>query len=237
MSEPKKTSGNWQPAKGPAINAPPVVLVLIGVLVAVHVALQFGGDSWQNFTVQYFSLIPARFTKPGFSMLPGSQIWSLLSYGFLHADWMHLLFNCLWLLVFGTPAARYLGTARFLLLCAVATVVGGLASLMLHWGQVVFVLGASAAVSGLLAAAIPIMYGRRVPGGWRPLSLRELLRDRRALMFMGIWLVVTLASGATGWTGNSFLTESGIAWEAHLGGFLGGIAGFYALAQRTVQAK
>ena len=53
---------------------------------------------------------------------------------------------------------------------------------------------------------------------------------------MGIWLVVTLASGAAGWTGNSFMAEGGIAWEAHLGGFIAGLAGFYALAARAVRA-
>ncbi len=237
MSDPRANSNNWRATTAPAFNAPVIVLVLIGVLVAIHAALQFGGDSWQTESLFVFALIPARFTGVSFPMLHGSQYWSLLTYGFLHADWMHLLFNSLWLLVFGTPVARYLGNWRFLLLCLMATVAGGLASLALHWGQVVFVLGASAAVSGLLAAAIPIMYGRRVAGGLRPLSLRELLIDRKALLFMAIWLVVTLASGASGWTGNSFVPEGGIAWEAHLGGFFAGIAGFYALVRRSVQAK
>ena len=236
LSDTRNNKNNWQTGTAPMFNAPPAVLAMIGVLIAVHVALQLAGESWQAWTLQAFALIPARFTKPGFPMPAGSEYWSLITYGFLHADWMHLTFNCLWLMVFGTPVARYLGNPRFLLLSAIATVAGGLASLALHWGTVVFVLGASAAVSGLLAAAIPIMYGRRVAGGWRPLGPVELLQSRKALLFMGIWLVVTLASGATGWTGNSFVADSGIAWEAHLGGFLGGLAAFYALARRAVQS-
>jgi membrane associated rhomboid family serine protease len=152
----------------------------------------------------------------------------------LHGDWMHLLFNSLWLLVFGTPVARYLGSLRFFVLSLVAGIVGGLSSLLLHWGQDLFVIGASGAVSGLLAAAIPIMYGRRVPGGARPLSFGELVTSSRALMFTAIWLGLTLVSGASGWTGNSFAADSGIAWEAHIGGFIGGLAAFYALAPRRV---
>ena len=54
-------------------------------------------------------------------------------------------------------------------------------------------------------------------------------------MFTAIWLGLTLVSGATGWTGNGFVAESGIAWEAHIGGFIGGLAGFYALARRAVR--
>lgn len=208
---------------------PGIVLALIAVLLAIHGLLQFGGESWQTESLFIFSLIPARFTSADFPMIAGSQFWSLLTYSFLHGDWMHVLFNCLWMLVFGTPAARFLGAGRFLLLCAISTVAGGLASLALHWGQVVFVLGASGAVSGLLAAAIPVMYGHRVPGGVVPLGPSELVTNRNALLFMAVWLVITLVSGATGWTGNSFVRESGIAWEAHLGGFLGGLAGFYVL--------
>ncbi len=237
MNNPQTDSGNWPKASAPVFNAPVIVLVLIGVLVAIHAALQFGGGSWQTEALFLFALIPARFTAAAIPMLQGSQYWSLLTYGFLHAGWMHLGFNSLWLLVFGTPAARYLGTWRFLLLCALSTIAGGLASLALHWGERVFVLGASAAVSGLLAAAIPVMYGHRMASGTRPLGFRELLSERRALMFMGIWLLLTLATGAAGWTDNSFVSESGIAWEAHLGGFLGGLAGFYALARRSVQAR
>ena len=48
------------------------------------------------------------------------------------------------------------------------------------------------------------------------------------LIFMAIWLGVTLASGATGWTGNSFVEEGGIAWEAHLGGYFFGLLAFAA---------
>jgi membrane associated rhomboid family serine protease len=168
-------------------------------------------------------------------MLQGSQYWSLATYMLLHGDWMHLGFNCIWLLIFGTPVARYLGSLRFLALCLISGVIGGLASLLLHWGQELFVIGASGAVSGLLAAAIPIMYGRKVWGGARPLTFGEFLTNPRALMFTAVWLALTLFSGAAGWTGNSFMAEGGIAWEAHVGGFVGGLLAFYALAPRTVR--
>lgn len=238
LTDPQTPSGNWTEAKPPpAFNAPAAVLVVIALLVAVHVVLAWLGEDWRIWSLFGLSIIPARFTDPLFPTLEGSQYWSLVTYMLLHGDWVHLVFNCLWLLVFGTPVARYLGSGRFLLLCLIAGVAGGLASLALHWGSEIFVIGASGAVSGLLAAAIPIMYGRRVLGGARPLSFGELVTNPRALMFTAIWLVLTLASGATGWTGNSFLEESGIAWEAHLGGFIGGLAGFYALAPRGVQKR
>ncbi|MFM8746606.1 MAG: rhomboid family intramembrane serine protease [Aestuariivirga sp.] len=219
-------------ASPPIFNVPAAVKAVISALVAVQIILQLGGEAWIDWAFDGFALIPARWTLPGYPMLPGSEYWSLVTYMFLHGDWMHLTFNSLWLLIFGTPAARYLGTARFLLLCLASGVAGGLASLLLHWGENILVIGASGAVSGLLAAAIPIMYGWRLPGGAVPLPPRDLLSHPRALMFMLVWLAITLFSGGVGWTGQSFLTETAIAWEAHIGGFVGGLFAFYAIAPR-----
>jgi membrane associated rhomboid family serine protease len=238
VSEHHPPRGNWAPAKPPpAFNAPAAVVAVIAVLVAVHVGLWLLGEDWEVWSLYALSLIPARFTVPGYPMLPGSQYWSLVTYMLLHGDWMHLLFNCLWLLIFGTPVARYLGSSKFLLLCLVAGIIGGLCSLFLHWGQPIIVIGASGAVSGLIGAAIPLMYGVRLPGGGgRPLSLPEFLRSGKALGFSLVWLALTLFSGGTGWTGNSFLAESSIAWEAHIGGFIGGLLAFYVLAPRVQRA-
>ena len=235
LSEQQPPAGNWKAPQreAPVFNAPAAVLIVITVLVAVHVALALLGESWQVWAYYALALIPVRWTDPTYPMLQGSQYWSLATYMLLHADWMHLLFNSLWLLIFGTPVARYLGSWRFLVLCLIAGVIGGLASLVLHWGEEILVIGASGAVSGLLAAAIPLMYGKRVHGGGRPLSFTEFLTSPRALLFTAVWLGLTLFSGAAGWTGNSFMAEGGIAWEAHVGGFLGGLLAFYLLAQRT----
>lgn len=226
--------GNWAPPKPPpAINAPAAVLAVIAVLVAIHVGLWLLGTDWQVWSIYALALIPARFTVAGYPMIPGSQYWSLATYMLLHGDWMHILFNSIWLLIFGTPVARYLGSAKFLAICLVSGVIGGLSSLTLHWGQEVIVVGASGAVMGLMGAALPIMYAIRLPGGGgRPLTFPELLRNRRALLFTAVLLALTLFSGGTSWTGNSFLSESSIAWEAHIGGFIGGLLAFYVLAPR-----
>ena len=238
MSEQHPPRGNWAPAKPPpAFNVPGVVAAVIAVLVAIHVGLWVLGQDWQVWSLYALSLIPARFTVPGYPMPQGAQFWSLATYMLLHGSWTHLVFNCIWLLIFGTPVARYLGSAKFLLLTLVSGVAGGLCSLLLHWGQETIIVGASGGVMSLMGAAIPLMYGERLPhGGWRPSSLPELLRNRRALVFTGVVLAITLFSGGTGWTGNDFLAESSIAWEAHIGGFLAGIFAFYVLAPRVHHA-
>ena len=220
-------------AKEPFFRAPKVVLILIAVLVCVHVAIQLAGEDWQVWSLYAFSFIPARISGDApFPAIWGSQVWSFVTYGFLHADMMHLFFNSLWLLVFGSVVARRLGTFKFLVLACVSTIMGAVATLLTHWGEVAIVIGASGAVSGFMAAAIPLMYGAGLRLGdtyrmdiatVRPLRPLEILTNRRAFIFTLIWIAVTLFSGASGWTGASFMEEGRIAWEAHLGGFVAGL--------------
>lgn len=205
--------------------------MFVAILVLIHGLLQYAGESWQVWSLYALAFIPARFTDAAFPLIAGSEAWSFLTYAFLHGDWMHLVFNCLWLLIFGTVVARYLGAARFLLLAIISAIFGAGTTLALHWGEAIVMIGASGAVSGLMAAAVPIMYGSVAP-----LSPAALLIHRRALIFTAVWLVITLFSGATGFTGNSFMGAGAIAWEAHIGGFVAGLLAFYLLQKRGVHS-
>jgi membrane associated rhomboid family serine protease len=227
------------PQREPFLRLPPVVTAVIGVLIVIQLLIDTGGEQWDLWAQYAFAFIPARISGSApYPAIPGSQVWGFLTYAFLHGGWEHLLLNCLWYAIFGAVVARRLGALRFLALSAVSAIAGAFATLIVNWGQGAIMVGASAAVSGVIAAAIPIMYGRRFNGGGdgtsglsgvRPLAPGELFKDRRAMFFMIFWLVITLFSGATGWTGSSFVEEFKIAWEAHLGGFLAGLVCFYVI--------
>jgi membrane associated rhomboid family serine protease len=224
-------------------NAPAPVLWLIGSLAAIHGARVLAGDDWYVWSAIAFAFVPGQISGALAPLLPGAPVWSFLSHAFLHGDWMHLLFNCLWLLVFGTAVQRRMGTWRMLSLSGAAAISGALATLFFHWGEQILLIGASGAISGLLAAAIPVMYGRGTRAG-RPfranvsdvVALRplELLTTRPALIFLLVWLAVTLVSGSSGLMAPG--EARNIAWEAHIGGFLGGLAVFYALDRQPSQA-
>jgi membrane associated rhomboid family serine protease len=232
-----------RPADQPAINVPSVVLAVIAVLVAIHVGLWLLGESWQTWAIYALSFIPVRLG--GGEAIPypqGAQIWSFLTYAFLHADKYHLGSNCIWLLIFSTPVARRLGARRYLALLAGSAVAGAAAMLAVYWGQFLIVIGASAAVSATLGAAIPIIFapGFRMGASHlvdyehlQVLRPRQLLQNSRALGFAAVFLAATLLTGASmAMTGTAFLEERNIAWEAHLGGFMAGLILFYLLDKK-----
>lgn len=229
------------------INLPTVVLVFIGVLAAIHLGLQFikpVDRTWVEFA---FAFNPARFGATPFPQISGSAYWSMLTYGFLHSDWIHLASNSLWLAIFSKPVATWLGTWRYLVILVSSVIAGAVAGLIVHWGQNLAMVGASAGVSGILAAAIPVMYGTtdRKPGEpeglfyrFRPLTLREMFTNQRALTFTIMWLGLTMITATSQYmTGTAFLEERVIAWEAHLGGFVMGLIAFYILNRKTISPQ
>jgi membrane associated rhomboid family serine protease len=242
MSDEVSTTG--QP---PMFNVPRVVGALILILVVIHALRSFGGGEVEVWSIYAFSFSPERFlSETSLAQLPGSKWWSFLTSGLIHVNWLHLAFNCFWLLIFGTPVARVLGAGRFMLLAAIATIAGCAAVLIAHWGERLFLLGASGGVSGLTAAAIPIMYG----AGQNPLtrnvshalSLPNYVNNVRALTFTVVWFALQIipqwASGTSSLvTGTAFLDERPIAWEAHLGGFIAGLVMFFVLRRQMLSAR
>lgn len=217
----------------PAINLPRAVWVLIAVLVGIQFVLEWGGEHWQAFAVYTFAFIPARLGLAYFPQPPGAAVWSFLTYGFLHANWTHVLSNSLWLAVFSKPVQARLGNLRYLILLALSIIAGAGATLVLHWGEPLQLVGISGGVSGLLAAAIPLMYGHHEPaphGRLRPLRPLEILKDSRALTFSLMWIVLTAVTATSQFiTTDALIPRNVVAWEAHVGGFIIGLIAFYAL--------
>lgn len=224
-------------------NLPHIVVAIIATLVVIQVTIQLGGEQFQIWTHAVFAFNPARFGIEPINQLKGSAYWSMLTYGLLHADWVHLSFNSLWLVIFSKPVVLRLGNLRFLILLAGAIVAGALASLIVHWGEFLVMVGISAGVSGVMAAAIPIIYA---PGGhWgmtspkhmaliKPLSPMGIITNQTAIGFTLMWLVLTTFTATTQYfTGTAFLEERVIAWEAHLGGFIMGFILFYLLDRKN----
>jgi len=222
----------------PIFNVPPVVLATIAVLVLVHaLRMLVMTDAEDVRFLLTFAFIPARYDiNPVVDSLPGgfgADIWTFFTYAFIHADLLHIGLNLAWLLPFGTALARRFGAWRYTLFMLVVAAAGALAHLLSHPGAMVPMIGASAAISGAMAAAMRFVFQRGGPlEAWRgeigddayrvaAVPLGATLRDPRFLAFLAVWIGLNALFGL----GTVSIGEAGqeIAWQAHIGGFFAGL--------------
>ncbi len=226
----------------PIFNVPPVVIATVAVLLAVHAVRMLVLSDRQD--IQFllaFAFIPARYGGSAVGSLPGgfgANLWTFFTYAFIHADLVHIGLNLAWLLPFGTALARRFGSWRFILFMLATAAAGAFAHLLSHPGEMVPMIGASAAISGAMAAAMRFVLQQGGPLVRRSesdaerfhlpaASLSATLRDPRFLIFLGVWIGLNALFGL----GTiSLAGEDGqeIAWQAHIGGFLAGLLLFNA---------
>lgn len=202
------------PPREPFLHAPASVLWLIAILVVAHVVRILLPIDLSMSILDTFSFTPYAYAH-------GAPIVSLVvpfvSHIFLHADFVHLGANCLWLLVFGPVVARRLGTLLFYVFFLLTGILGAATYLAVNWGSVGGVIGASGAIAGLMGAAI-----RMFPWPGQPSAgaLAPLL-SRQVLMFTAFWFVTNLLLALTGFGAPGEMHE--IAWQVHLGGYMAGL--------------
>lgn len=213
----------------PALNIPPVIVVLVVLLVGIHFVFENLLGVSQRITVLLdFAFIPERYDGVDFGVpvMAGAKVWSFLTYAFLHADWAHLITNVVWMVAFGSPLARRFGAMRFLLFSAICAIAGAALHLAGNLHDAVPVVGASAAISGQMAGASrfvfnnPRGFGAGLSADEAPASsLIGMFTDRRILIFLGVWFGLNLLFGL----GFGLGADMTVAWEAHIGGFLAGL--------------
>ena len=223
------------PPREPILTLPGALTAYILLLAVIHLRELLPPDL-ENWTIDVFGFIPKRYDSTllaiDFPGGEGAKAWTFVTYSLLHANLGHIGFNVLWLLPFGSALARRFGTIRFFVFMAVTAAAGALAHLVTHEHAVAPMIGASASVSGTMAAAIRFAFVRgsflsfnrgdaeaaaRVPA----LSLTRALRDGRVLGFLAVWFGVNIIFGV----GSIAIGADGasVAWQAHIGGFLAGL--------------
>ena len=218
------------------LNVPPVVTLTIAVMVIVHAIRTLVLSPADDMrALLLFSFIPARYDEAIGVTAPGgwgAEIWTFVSYAFLHGDLTHLIVNSVWLLAFGSAVARRFGALRTMVFFLVTAAAGAAAHLVTNPGDYSPVVGASASISGFMAAAIRFVFQAGGPlGVFRAEASRAYLtpaapltvtlRDPRVLAFLGVWFGLNILFGL----GSVSLTDEqqSIAWQAHIGGFVAGL--------------
>lgn len=171
-----------------------------------------------------FGLVPVRFdaTDP-------SSILTIFTSMFLHGGWLHLINNLWALYIFGDNVEDRMGSVRYLVFYLLCGAIAGLAQLLINSEQSVPGIGASGAIAGVLAAYLVLFPRARV------ITLVLLFffltfTEIPALLYLGVWFLIQLFSGLM--TLGAPSNIGGIAYWAHIGGFLAGLFLVFPFARR-----
>jgi membrane associated rhomboid family serine protease len=184
-------------------------LIALNVLVFVY-ELALPGLALQHFVATY-AVVPAWFWWP-----------SLVSSQFLHSGWMHILWNMVYLWIFGDNVEDHLGHLGYLVFYLGAGVAAGLLQLLFNPFSAVPMLGASGAIAAVMGAYFVLYPQSRVLTAIFILFFFDLV-EIPALFFLGIWFLIQLVSGV-GSLGVANAAGGGTAFWAHIGGFIVGAA-------------
>jgi membrane associated rhomboid family serine protease len=199
-------------------NYPVINTFLISVNVLFFFLQLMQGPAQTQFIITY-GLVPARYSVPAIAahFRLSQQILALITFMFLHGGFWHLLANMWSLYIFGDNVEDRLGSLRYLFFYLLCGWVSGLFHLFTNWHSQIPTIGASGAIAGVMGAYL-LLYPRSKILTLIPIFFIPYFIEVPAFFFLGFWFLMQFL-GAAGSRGQG----GGIAWWAHVGGFVGGI--------------
>ena len=200
----------------------PVVVVAIIVINVVAFLWELSlGPGQLDAAIEVLGFVPRRFfgwEQAGGAPLDPWRFLPLLTANFLHGGWLHIIGNMWFLGVFGDNVEDRLGHLRFVifyLLCGAASM---LIQGLVVPGSRVPAIGASGAIAGVLGAYLVLYPSARV----RTLVFIFIV-DLPAVVFLGVWFLTQLMNGSASLSPTAAEAAAGVAWWAHIGGFVVGM--------------
>jgi membrane associated rhomboid family serine protease len=180
---------------------------LIAINVLIFVIELMNGDTF----IGKWAFVPSRFLAN-----PSGDFLTLFTSMFMHVGWVHLGGNMLYLWIFGDNVEDSFGHGKFLLFYLICGLAATFAQLIFNAGSTIPNLGASGAIAGVLGAYIILF-----PGGKIRVLQGQGVMQVSALIVIGLWIVLQFFSGIGSIV--STADTGGVAYMAHIGGFLAGI--------------
>lgn len=166
-----------------------------------------------------FGIVPVKYSNPLFStaLSPFEMVFPFFTSMFLHGGFLHILGNMWFLYIFGDNVEDRLGHARYIFFYILSGIAAGLIHLFTNWHSSIPTIGASGAIAGVMGAYFLLHPKARVLT-IIPIFFFIQFVEIPAYLFLGIWFFFQLLSATA--TGGPY---GGIAWWAHIGGFVSGI--------------
>ena len=164
---------------------------------------------------------------PGDFLIP-----TLLTSMFLHGGWMHFIGNMLYLWIFGDNVEDQFGHGRFFVFYLLCGAGAALAHIFMNPGSLVPTIGASGAIAGVMGAYF-VLYPRSRILALVPLFIFWEVLEVPAILFLGLWFVMQFFSGVGSIAAGAGVEAGGVAFWAHVAGFVAGMAGVVVFKRRT----
>lgn len=205
------------------------LLVIVNVLVFVLIELPLS-QSGLNRLISIYGLSPnlcaapilkdlSTTTIPGLGVLFQGCAIPLITSMFLHGGWLHIIGNMWVLIIFGDNVEDRMGSIGFLLFYLICGIVSGLTQAFIAPTSQVPAIGASGAIAGVLAAYM-VLFPRARVVTFIPLFILPWFVNIPALVFIAIWFLLQFFSGVAAL---GMATSGGVAYWAHVGGFISGL--------------
>lgn len=225
MEEARKAAP--KPDSEPVFNVPPATKYLSGLLVLIHVIMEFLPLPLKEQVLQIGAFLPQLyFTDMPLGPLDRvAAVVGPFAHMLLHGGWLHLAMNVFTLMAFGAGLEKEIGGKKFLLIFVLTGLAGAFTHLsyiaLFHPNDLSPLVGASGGISGLFGGVLMMAHGRGLMGeGYSKL-----------LPFIGIWILISLFFGIFGMPG----TGAAIAWTTHIGGFIAGLLLYRPIAKMNMR--
>jgi membrane associated rhomboid family serine protease len=190
--------------------------VATGTIIALNVLIFLYQASMPQYDlaefVERWGIVPDNIT---------GHVYTLLSAMFLHGGWMHLLGNMLFLWVFGRNVEDLIGSGRFVVFYLLVGLASGAVQIITNPYSRIPTIGASGAIAGVMGAYL-IKFPRARIVTLVPIVIFITTMEIPAALMLVWWFIIQLASGF-GSLGERDYTGGGVAWFAHVGGFVAGM--------------
>jgi membrane associated rhomboid family serine protease len=218
----------------PSRGIPYVNYALIGANVLAFLFELSLGHNLQSF-IQVFGLVPHRVITIA-TQYPSMLLWAALTFLtsiFLHGGWLHLLGNMLFLYIFGDNVEGAFGHVRYLVFYLVCGLAASLTQLVLNPSSAAPTIGASGAIAGVLGAYFLLFPNARIVTVLLIFFFIQIV-EIPAFILLGFWFLLQFLSGSAQlFTSHA---SAGIAWWAHIGGFIAG-GGYTFLRYRRIRRR
>ena len=201
----------------PSSSLPVVTYILMGMNLMVFL-LQMQISPGNEVFFYSYGLVPAKYTVHEMSrhFSIANHVFSIFTYMFLHGGFLHFLGNMWFLYIFGDNVEEYFGSLRFAGFYLLCGVISGVFHLFLNPVSMVPTIGASGAIAGVMGAYF-LLYPKARILTVIPIIIIPWFVEIPAFIFLGFWFLIQFFNAAGSGAG------SGIAWWAHIGGFIAGM--------------